>query len=232
MGRLPVICFGITCLSSCTFRAADVPADAPLNIDASEKVCHLRLISSLANSLGDNQVGGGGGGSGPELSCPVGQLPIGYAFDMSKQKVFGVGESAVSVTQTCATITIDAKGVMTTVPSPTSQKAAGNGNDGWSPFTMTAVTRCPTGSVPVGMRVSTGGNGRIFRYVTVRCRTITNVAATGPQSYVTVDGTLSDLGNGTEATCDSGAVVSSLKSKVGSGLDSLLLHCERLECAP
>jgi len=225
-------------LGACTFAprgeapgdAAGEAPDAPDAPDAPPP-CRVGAAPPLAAGgvLGSTA---GGDPIGP-VACPVDQLPIGAAFDLTDNPISNHGNQRLVAGLHVRCGAIDQSTTATTItPADLQSRHGGAGANcaAYRPFTTSAEARCPTGTVLVGF----DGNQPddvLFNHVALRCAPLAYAATIGADvTLVPVDGTGTESNRPQTATCPAGTAVVGLKPNAGCGIDGVELVCAPLSC--
>jgi len=201
--------------------------DAATGPDPSDATCDVYVAGA---GVDRGKVGGGGGGKTP-FGCDdgFGQRIIGIAMQMSNQNTVFGGRSAQGIAIECASVSVDRDGT-SHLGGVTTKQISGLGTFGWSPSTLTPVTRCPPGSVLTGLLAHTGADGNRFLNVTMTCSDLDVTGRVGATHTLKVAGSLTDTAGPSQVKCAAGEIVSGLGAFTGAGLDAVSLFCAAPTC--
>jgi hypothetical protein len=215
-------------LAACSFHVSaavdggtgDVSGDVPPAVAATPLAWtpHAR-----AGVLG----GTGGGSTQPDLACGVGELPIGFAFDMSGGRPANNQPVVVAIHVRCATIGRDVSGLVTSTPAELPSDPGLHGFcdfGGWTPSAMGAEMVCPRGQVMVGM-IGNEAATSLYNTVAIDCAPFGGGAAT------TIGFPTGNFSNSPQqVACPSGAAIAKLGVNAGCGQDELIVDCAPIAC--
>ncbi|MCK6547654.1 hypothetical protein L6R52_17520 [Myxococcota bacterium] len=178
------------------------------------------------------QVGANGGSPGPALVCPAGAEVVGVAVRMSDGQTGNNGRSAVGFDLACAELAFDASGAVV-LGAESLVEVAGSGQFGWTPATLSPVTRCPPGSLVSGLSASRGSSANRFLDLTITCTELrTDGTASSITQVLAVAGSLAETGIRDTVDCPPGEVVRIMETRIGAGFDAASLVCAAPACAP
>jgi hypothetical protein len=196
-------------------------------------VCQMTAASApqTRGQLGSTD----GGSTGPNLICPAGELPVGFAFDTSSKAPPEWSQQAVGVTHVrCATIAARSDGTVHATPDATLLEVTTGPCNDWPPFVPGGELDCPDGSVVVAMsgnEAHAGGTRSLFDTVAMTCAVLD---LTGAPTAVTSQVVFADTAHNTDRpeapACGAGEVVVQLATRTGCAQDALALQCAKLSC--
>ena len=215
-------------LAACSFHeesAADAGGSDAFGDAVSARACgvHASGLAATAGVLGGN----GGGSAQPDLACGVGELPIGFAFDMSGGRPANNEPVVVAIHVRCATIARDASGLVTSIPAELPSDSGLHGFcdfGGWTPSAMGAEIACPRGQVIVGM-IGNQAATSLYNTVAMDC------APFAGGSTTTIGFPTGNFSNSPQhVSCPSGEAVAKLGVNAGCGQDELIVDCAPVVC--
>ncbi len=211
----------------------DGSPDAPP--DAAGRLCAIPgTTAPMPTSM---VLGGGGGSAAPDFTCPMGQLPVGFAFDVTTGVPPG-GWSEVAITGIhvrCAVLSAFANGVITTTMGIVDRVASPCGASGAKNWNTTAITEqdCPAGNVLVGMTGNAdtnNGTQSMFNNVAMVCAPLVAASPIGTGVSIAFAGTGSSTDHRETATCAANTAIVNFGSRAACGQDQLAPRCAAIAC--
>jgi hypothetical protein len=215
-------------VAACTFSptastSGDGGVVAPPDVSVPVQPC---TIHATGTPTPVGVLGGTGGTAQPDLTCSSGELPIGFAFDLSSNDVAGTEPAIVAIHMRCGRISRDATNTWTRIAS---EVKSDDGNHftcfGWGAGTGGELL-CPTGEVLVGIKGNEAASS-LYNSLAIECAPYTGGAVT----TLPFPDTASFSNHPQHPVCGVGQAMTSFGVLSGCGQDELIVNCAAVACS-